>query len=1593
MTSASEDLDSTENQITQLREELQATKEELEDSKRMFDEFQQDSKDLEAELEREIEELRNGNAKLRKDYEDLKSKYASLQAQSNANINALQQELEQLRKTDADYRERIRNLEIQNSDIEQSFRVTSASADDFQSKYNQLMERTTLLEHELDGKAQLEEENQRLRDELRDTSMELSILKERAGVATPPGELRQRDNTEAASVPLGTPDLQSTQIRRPMTPSSPVPASSPKRPDPVPAETMRNLEALVSRAKALEERISAARNRYVVPLLRGLWPKQAGGPSSEPILQTKAVESLDFTSDVVEASNNSGAEETDSSAILNASNVPQNIETGTIHGKPAEEIVVSETPNQTEELVKTVQNEMGSPRATLVSTVAAPDTESDEDIGPVTTKKDAKPAEDTDMRHDASLSADNLNDHAAVDDEEKAELPVENIPYAADNLDRAERDTNPDDENLQLGKTEVYADMESEPAVHSGDPTSYEAEITEPEGATAIDGDDVPLDDSEEIVEKEADATVDHGIPALVEAEENLPVIDNLAIPMIAANDNVLVHVENRYEKAPVDDESVLPLVREKPVPYSENLESLGGETATDDAPLIDGERSVDEQAEGTIGMNHAVRSEPLGDGMVDASTRGIPDDVALGEDVPTKEKLITSPMVDVTEYGQPDYCSSTAAESTTDEAKPKDLYDQPMAEGSISPSLNLLDSDVSFEEKTLEVAQTDGEPLLHENAASNKAALNSERPVEVDRVTEVDTELRQSLPRNESADAATFELGGSSKIPSAFDGTGVIDVPSGETVIEDGPAQEVPEIAHAPESVPKEKQDTLPCREPVAFDDSVSRMDIGSDNGSLSVENELSELAHDIELMGGIVIEERLSVPRGLDSTALHDTELLFERSPSVAEDLVVYEPLETEITDTQSLEKSLWELQNAQVATSKTIDQTELPEFLVTLPADNSRTEILVDEPLPLIPSEIPCLDGEPGAPLTKPELTAIASQTDDPLGAHILEELPDVATEISPEVLSVDVEHAISVADTEPADAPKPDVFVENFVNLTHDPTLPKPAEGGLGSSACEDNGWADSSSEAQNIAQDLGTADQVAMGGAANPEQDSIFRQNPLSSEAGVQAIVSPESLDAFEGGETTTADTDVSMKVATDQETEGEAADQVPADEVDEEDHRIRRNSTTTSQTVDLQEGTETFTEAPADHARDGKQNSETLSAPQNKVDLPTSEAEVSAESLDDEPVSEDDVDLPASEAEVLAESLDSEPVFKDEAEGLAENQVAESLYSEPVSEDEINLPTSEAEVLAENQVAEPLDSEPLLEDEVDLSTSKAEAEIPDESQGGMSFDSEPAEEVTQDAEDLGDVPSTEDELDALDTTLEEHPVVAIDKVSKLQNDVNDETTAPEHCQAADFAASTANLETDMPINPATEEPLALDTFVEKVTKHEGSNDLKSPIHESFEQPERPIEEEEEVVRSGDLLSNAISIPAQKELANEPLPTQLDHIVSDPENQLHDEGLGPEEGNPREASGTDKDSASVTSESIHGDFVNVENVEKVPFLETSDECTDGSREPTKLSAMEEEVGQNDQVAVNHGGRGSASLVDALRDGEEEPIAKENHSPVS
>ncbi|OCH95771.1 hypothetical protein OBBRIDRAFT_767030 [Obba rivulosa] len=157
---------------------LAETRAELED-------FQQSSKDLEEEMEREIlrtekaqMELQAKVAKAERERDDWKSKFMSLQTTHNKTTTSLQRELDMLRQEHQQLKVQLRELEMGNDDLERNERAISSSLMDTEVKYNRVLEEKILLEHELLDKAKVEEECQRLKDDLRDANEEIRILKD-----------------------------------------------------------------------------------------------------------------------------------------------------------------------------------------------------------------------------------------------------------------------------------------------------------------------------------------------------------------------------------------------------------------------------------------------------------------------------------------------------------------------------------------------------------------------------------------------------------------------------------------------------------------------------------------------------------------------------------------------------------------------------------------------------------------------------------------------------------------------------------------------------------------------------------------------------------------------------------------------------------------------------------------------------------------------------------------------------------------------------------------------------------------------------------------------------------------------------------------------------------------------------------------------------------------------------------------------------------------------------------------------------------------------------------------------------------------------
>lgn len=165
----------------------------------------------------------------------------------------MQKELETLRATEKELRTRVRDMELDNDDLEKSEREKDSSLQNLETRYNKALERIALLEEELVAKAQLEEEVQRLKDEVRDVNEELLVTRSQVEAAekTAAPTLTTRPTLPSPSPPdvpppaTETADADSTLQRRTPSPeSSPPPPSSPPReplvdPTPLPARIRR----------------------------------------------------------------------------------------------------------------------------------------------------------------------------------------------------------------------------------------------------------------------------------------------------------------------------------------------------------------------------------------------------------------------------------------------------------------------------------------------------------------------------------------------------------------------------------------------------------------------------------------------------------------------------------------------------------------------------------------------------------------------------------------------------------------------------------------------------------------------------------------------------------------------------------------------------------------------------------------------------------------------------------------------------------------------------------------------------------------------------------------------------------------------------------------------------------------------------------------------------------------------------------------------------------------------------------------------------------------------------------------------------------
>uniref|UniRef100_A0A3Q3WC45 NUDE domain-containing protein n=1 Tax=Mola mola TaxID=94237 RepID=A0A3Q3WC45_MOLML len=152
------------------------------DAQEELQEFQEGSRELEAELEAQLcqaehrlRDLQSENERLKNEMANLKEKLEQQYAQSYKQISVLEDDLGQTRSIKEQLHKYVRELEQANDDLERAKRATIVSLEDFEGRLNQAIERNAFLESELDEKESLLVSVQRLKDEARDLRQELAV--------------------------------------------------------------------------------------------------------------------------------------------------------------------------------------------------------------------------------------------------------------------------------------------------------------------------------------------------------------------------------------------------------------------------------------------------------------------------------------------------------------------------------------------------------------------------------------------------------------------------------------------------------------------------------------------------------------------------------------------------------------------------------------------------------------------------------------------------------------------------------------------------------------------------------------------------------------------------------------------------------------------------------------------------------------------------------------------------------------------------------------------------------------------------------------------------------------------------------------------------------------------------------------------------------------------------------------------------------------------------------------------------------------------------------------------------------------------------
>ncbi|KAJ9114173.1 hypothetical protein QFC20_001689 [Naganishia adeliensis] len=270
-----EEIQAESQTLDELIETLNGLNQNLEESNEALEQrHKEDQEDITA-LEKQVNQLEQQLTKTREELEELKQKRVQEVKEQNANVSTMQRKIENLEKEVEDRKQAIVKLEMGNDDLERSQRNALSSFLDLESQHNRMLEEKILLEQDLEGKRQLEEDMQRLKDELRDQTLETAILKTQLERA----QAEMKVLTEQTAVTQPSPAIRITKSQSSASLSTP------------PGTAMRHTFMSPVAEQSMEE--SPATSIMTNSTIKA---DTGASPSQIPVARLKRLDSLSSTS-------------------------------------------------------------------------------------------------------------------------------------------------------------------------------------------------------------------------------------------------------------------------------------------------------------------------------------------------------------------------------------------------------------------------------------------------------------------------------------------------------------------------------------------------------------------------------------------------------------------------------------------------------------------------------------------------------------------------------------------------------------------------------------------------------------------------------------------------------------------------------------------------------------------------------------------------------------------------------------------------------------------------------------------------------------------------------------------------------------------------------------------------------------------------------------------------------------------------------------------------------------------------------------------------------------------------------------------------